>query len=63
MHYGKCGSGVYKTVYVVNSILELVPVGLLGYAYVTLLNSTNIALSETSTLIVKEDVVLNIAGP
>ena len=50
MHYGKCGSGVYKTVYVVNSSLELVPVGLLGYAYVTLLNSTNIALSETSTL-------------
>ena len=64
MHYGKCGSGVYKTVYVVNSSLELVPVGLLGYAYVTLLNSTSIAPSETSTLlIVKEDVVLNIAGP
>ena len=35
---------------VVNSSLELVPVGLLGYAYVTLLNSTSIAPSETSTL-------------
>ena len=35
---------------VVNSSLELVPVGLLGYTYVTLLNSTNIALSEISTL-------------
>ena len=50
VHYGKCGSGVYKTVYVVNSSLELVPVGLLGYTYVTLFNSTNIALSEISTL-------------
>ena len=50
VHYGKCGSGVYKTVYVVNSSLELVPVGLLGYAYVTLLNSTSMAPSETSTL-------------
>ena len=50
VHYGKCGSGVYKTVYVVNSSLELVPVGFLGYAYVTLLNSTSIAPSETSTL-------------
>ena len=35
---------------VVNSSLELVPVGLLGYAYVTLLNSTSMAPSETSTL-------------
>ena len=50
VHYGKCGSGVNKTVYVVNSSLEFVPVGLLGYAYVTLLNSTSIAPSETSTL-------------
>ena len=50
MYYGKCGSGVYKTVYVVNSSLELVPVSLLAYAYVTLLNGTSIAPSETSAL-------------
>ena len=50
MHYRKCGSGVYKTVYVVNSSLELVPVGLLAYAYVTLSNVTSISPSETSAL-------------
>ena len=50
MHYGKCGSRVYKTVYVVNSSLELVPVGLLAYAYVTLSNVTSISPSETSAL-------------
>ena len=50
VHYGKCGSGVYKTVYVVNSSLELVPVGLLAYAYVTLSNGTSISPSEKSAL-------------